>query len=313
MDILVSGSLAYDRIMDFSGRFSDHIMPDKIHILNVSFTVNGLTEKFGGTAGNIAYSLALLGEKPRVLATLGRDGDPYMRWLEQQGLTTIGIRIIPEELTASAYITTDAADNQITGFNPGAMKYPSNADLNGIDPANCIAIVAPGNLQDMAEYARTYRALGAFFIFDPGQSLPAWEGDDLARSIEGSNLLVANDYELELIKNKTGLSTDRLLDMVHTIIVTRGEDGCEVLTPKGSVRVPAIPTDNVVDPTGAGDAFRGGLIKGLLQKRPVTRAAQMGTVCAHYAIQRHGTQEHRFSAEEFAAKLERHFGLWPPR
>jgi adenosine kinase len=313
MDILVSGSLAYDRIMDFSGRFSDHIMPDKIHMLNVSFTVNGLTEKFGGTAGNIAYSLALLGEKPRVLATLGRDGDPYMRWLEQQGLTTKDIRIIPEELTASAYITTDAADNQITGFNPGAMKHPSNANLSDIDPTECIAIVSPGNLQDMAEYPRRYRALGVFFIFDPGQSLPAWEGDDLARSIEGSNMLVANDYEMELIKNKTGLSTDRLLEVANTVVVTRGEDGCEVLTPKCSVRVPAIPTDNVVDPTGAGDAFRGGLIKGLVQRLPVRRAAQMGTVCAHYAVQRHGTQEHRFSTEEFAAKLERHFGPWPPR
>lgn len=313
MDILVSGSLAYDRIMDFPGRFSDHIMPHKIHKINLSFTVNGLTEKFGGTAGNIAYSLALLAEKPRVLATLGRDGDPYLRWLEQQGLTTTDIRIIPEELTASAYITTDAADNQITGFNPGAMKYPSNCDLSGIDPADCIAIVAPGNLRDMAEYARTYRALGVFFIFDPGQSLPAWEGDDLARSIEGSDLLVANDYEMELIKNKAGLSTDRLLDMVNTVVVTRGEDGCEVLTPKGSVRVPAVPTDNVVDPTGAGDAFRGGLIKGLVQRLPIARAAQMGTVCAHYAVQRYGTQEHRFSTEEFAAKLERHFGPWPPR
>lgn len=313
MDILVSGSLAYDRIMDFPGRFSDHIMPHKIHQINLSFTVNGLTEKFGGTAGNIAYSLALLAEKPRVLATLGRDGDPYLRWLEQQGLTTTDIRIIPEELTASAYITTDAAENQITGFNPGAMKYPSNCDLSGIDPADCIAIVAPGNLRDMAEYARTYRALGVFFIFDPGQSLPAWEGDDLARSIEGSDLLVANDYEMELIKNKAGLSTDRLLDMVNTVVVTRGEDGCEVLTPKGSVRVPAVPTDNVVDPTGAGDAFRGGLIKGLVQRLPMVRAAQMGTVCAHYAVQRYGTQEHRFSTEEFAAKLERHFGPWPPQ
>ena len=313
MDILVSGSLAYDRIMDFPGRFSDHIMPDKIHMINVSFTVNGLTEKFGGTAGNIAYSLVLLGEKPRVLATLGHDGDPYLRRLEQQGLTTQGVRIIPEELTPSAYITTDAANNQITGFNPGSMKYPSDFDLSGIDPANCIAIVAPGNLQDMTEYARAYRALGVFFIFDPGQSLPAWEGDDLARSIEASNMLIANEYELELIKYKTGLSTDRLLELVSTVVVTRGEDGCQVLTSERSVGVPAVPTDNAVDPTGAGDAFRGGLIKGLVQMLPVPRAAQMGTVCAHYAVQGYGTQEHRFALDEFAAKLERHFGPWPPQ
>ena len=312
MDILVSGSLAYDRIMDFPGRFSDHIMPDKIHMINVSFTVNGLVEKFGGTAGNIAYALSLLGEQPRILATIGHDYHRYYQWLNQCGLATEDIRIVPEESTASAYITTDMADNQITEFNPGAMKCPSSFDFDKVEPARCIAIIAPGNLQDMAEYTRTCRKLGVFCIFDPGQSLPAWNGDELAQCVAQSKMLVSNDYELELIKDKTKLSTAQLLEQVDTIITTKGEHGSEVLTRDGAVRVAAIPTEKVLDPTGAGDAFRGGLIKGLVQGYSAERGAMMGTVCAHYVIQGYGTQEYSFFMDQFTTKLEQHFGPWPP-
>lgn len=309
MDVLVSGSLAYDRIMDFPGRFSDHIMPDKIHMINVSFTVNGMSENFGGTAGNIAYSLVLLGERPRILATIGFDYHRYFQWFEQHGLSTADIRVIPEEATASAYITTDVADNQITGFNPGAMKHPSGFDFTKVNPQECIAIVAPGNVQDMADFSKTYQELGIFSIFDPGQSLPAWQGEDLARCIGQSNMVVSNDYELALIKDRTGLSTQQLLERVDTIVTTKGEHGCEVLHRDGRVQtIPAVPTANVVDPTGAGDAFRGGLIKGLIQGKPVERAVMMGTLCSHYAIQSYGTQKYSFTQDEFAAKLEQHFG-----
>ena len=311
MEILVSGSLAYDRIMDFPGRFSDHIMPDKLHMINVSFTVNSLKENFGGTAGNIAYSLSLLGEKPRILAAIGHDYHRYFEWLEQHKLATADIRTVPEEATASAYITTDLADNQITGFNPGAMKYPSEFDFGKINPAECLAIVAPGNLQDMADYSRVHQELGVFSIFDPGQSLPAWQGDDLARCIAQSNLLISNDYELALIKDQTGLSTPQLLESVDTIVTTKGEEGSEVLTRDATVQVPAIPTENVVDPTGAGDAFRGGLIKGLLRGLPLEKCAMLGTLCSHYVVQSQGTQEYRFSTEEYTLKLEQHFGPWP--
>ena len=313
MEILVSGSLAYDRIMDFSGRFSDHIMPEKLHMINVSFTVNGLIEKFGGTAGNIAYALSLLGEKPRILATLGHDYQLYFQWLEQRGIATDDIRIIQEELTASAYITTDSADNQITGFNPGAMKHPSRYDFTKTDPSECIAIVAPGNTQDMAEYAQTYQELGVFCIFDPGQSLPAWNGGDLTQTIGRANILVSNDYELGMIKSNTGLSVDDLLEMVETIITTKAEEGCELVSRTGTTIVQVVPAANAVDPTGAGDAFRGGLIKGLVEKRTVERAVQMGTVCGHYAVQSHGTQEYSFTMEEFANTLEKHFGPAPSR
>ena len=308
MVILVSGSLAYDRIMDFPGLFSDHIMADKIDNISVSFTVNGLIEKFGGTAGNIAYALSLLGEKPRILATIGHDYQMYFQWLESLGIATEDIRVIPEELTAGAYITTDTAGNQITGFNPGSMKYPSGFDLGTVDPAEGLAIVAPGNLQDMSDYTLSYQQLGIFSIFDPGQSLPAWDGEDLAAVIGRSKMLVSNDYELGMISNKTGLSVEQLQEIVETIITTKAELGCQVLTKGGEVTVPVVPTDKVVDPTGAGDAFRGGLIKGLVQGYSVERAVQMGTVCGHYAVQTLGTQEYSFTMEEFNSTLERHFG-----
>ncbi|PKB80319.1 MAG: carbohydrate kinase family protein [SAR202 cluster bacterium Io17-Chloro-G9] len=308
MEILVSGSMAYDRIMDFPGRFADHIVPEKIDTINLSFTVNGLAEKFGGTAGNIAYALALLGERPRILATMGHDYHSYYEWLEQCRIATGDIRIIPEELTASAYITTDLAGNQITGFNPGAMKYPSEAGFSGIDPAQSIALVGPGNLQDMADYARSYQQMGVFSIFDPGQSLPVWQGEDLASAIRHCRMLVSNDYELSLIMDKTGMSTAQLLESVETIVTTKAENGTEVVTREGVMQVPAIPTRELVDPTGAGDAFRGGLIKGLVLKRSVERAVQMGTVCGHYAIQHSGTQEYSFTMDQFNAKLVEHFG-----
>ncbi len=308
MDILVSGSMAYDRIMDFPGRFSDHIMPDKLDMINVSFTVNGLKENLGGTAGNIAYVLSLLGETPRILATMGHDYHQYFQWLEKKGIGTGDIRIIAEELTASAYITTDEGDNQITGFNPGAMKHPSLCDLTKANPAECMAIVAPGNLQDMADYTRTYQENGVFCIFDPGQSLPIWDGAELATTISRANMLVSNDYELGLIQNSTGLSEDQLLESVGTIVTTKAELGCDVRTAAGKLTVPVVPTPGAVDPTGAGDAFRGGLIKGLVEGESVERAVQMGTVCAHYAVQTYGTQEYSFTIDEFNATLEQHFG-----
>ena len=179
MIIAVSGSLAYDRIMNFPGYFSDHILPEKMHVLNVSFTVNGMIEKFGGTAGNIAYGLSLLGEKPIILATIGRDYHRYFEWLAKNHIASDSIKIIEEELTASAYITTDRADNQITGFNPGAMRYPSAFNFDKINPKESIAIIAPGNLEDMRDYSHACKARGIDYIFDPGQSLPMWNAQEL--------------------------------------------------------------------------------------------------------------------------------------
>jgi adenosine kinase len=303
MNILVSGSLAYDRIMDFQGRFSDHILPDKIHVLNVSFTVNGLTEKFGGTAGNIAYGLSLLGEKPLVLATIGRDYHSYFDWLTKNNISHDDIRIIKQELTASAYITTDQADNQITGFNPGAMKFVSSFDFSKISSKESIAIVAPGNLEDMMNYSAMYKSKGIDYIFDPGQSLPMWNSSDLIKCIDGSKILISNDYELELIINNTGLDKKKLLQRTNTIITTLGEFGSRVCTPDYEIDIPAIKPREIVDPTGAGDAYRVGLIKGLVQNMNIKRSAEMGSVCASFAIECYGTQEYHFSLIDFEKRL----------
>ncbi|OEU78470.1 MAG: carbohydrate kinase [Desulfobacterales bacterium C00003060] len=307
MKILVSGSLAYDRIMDFPGRFSDHILPDKIHILNVCFTVNGLKEKFGGTAGNIAYSLALLEESPLILAAAGKDFDRYETWLRKHQLSLEGIRRISEELTAGAYITTDLADNQITGFNPGTMKYPSLFEFDGVDPKKTLAIVAPGNIEDMLTYSSTCKERNIPYIFDPGQSIPALSGDRLIEMLTGSSLLISNDYELEMILRAAGLEKTQILQRTAGIITTLGEDGSLICTRDQEIKIPAARASRVQDPTGAGDAYRAGLIKGLVLGKSLPDAARMGGVCASYAVECHGTQEHWFSQEEFWDRYQANF------
>ena len=303
MRIFVSGSMAYDRIMDFPGRFSDHIMPDKIHSLNVSFMVNGLAERPGGTAGNIAYALSLLGERPTILATIGHDRHRYFEWLESSGISREAIRIIEDQPTASAYITTDLGDNQITAFNPGAMTQPSGYSLMECDPADTIAIIAPGNLEDMRVYSQACRTRGIPYIFDPGQSLPAWVPDGLRACIQGARLLIANDYEMSLITRMTGLERSDLLRMAEAIIVTRGGEGSTVHTAEGEVVIPVARARRVADPTGAGDAYRGGLIKGMVDGKGLREAALMGSVCASFAVEVQGTQEYRFTTEEFSERL----------
>jgi adenosine kinase len=312
MHIFVSGSLAYDRIMDFPGRFQDHILPEKIHILNVCFMVNGLIERFGGTAGNIAYNLALLGETPVILATGGKDFQPYEDWLIQLGLPLNGIKPIPHEFTAGAYITTDKADNQITGFNPGAMKFPSEYRFDGINPQESLAIIAPGNLEDMLAYSRAYKAQGAPYIFDPGQSIPAWEGPDLKEMAAGALALIVNDYELEMFRKKTGLDETGILALTGTLVTTKGDQGSVILTKSGEETIPAVPAMTVADPTGAGDAYRAGLIKGLILRHPWTIAARMGAVLASFSVEQQGTQEHQLELADFWERYAENFGPAPP-
>jgi adenosine kinase len=306
MNIYISGSMAYDRIMDFPGFFSDHILPDKIHILNVCFTVNGLQEKYGGTAGNIAYSLRLLGEKPLILATIGRDYANYYQWLEINDINTEGIKIVQDEFTAGAYITTDKADNQITGFNPGAMKFKSEYSFPSEGKA--IGLIAPGNLGDMMDYAKYYKANGIDCICDPGQSLTAWNGTDLTEWIRGSAMLISNDYELELISKMTGKDKKELLGLTKTIITTLGENGSLISAINGDVAVPAAGAKEVADPTGAGDAYRAGLLKGLVTGKDLETAAKIGAVSAVYAVEKYGTQEHHFTMDEFKTRYKANFG-----
>ena len=308
MSIIVSGSLAYDRIMDFPDYFSDHILPEKLHVLNISFTVNGMVERLGGTAGNIAYALSLLGEKPIILATVGHDYHRYFESLAKKNIASDSIKIIEEEFTASAYITTDRADNQITGFNPGAMKYPSCFDFDRVNPQESIVIIAPGNLEDMINYPRSCKSRGIDYIFDPGQSLPMWNAQELIRSIDGSRILISNDYELELVISKTGLNRKKLLKKTGAIITTLGEMGSRVCTPDREIDIPAAEAKEVLDPTGAGDAYRAGLIKGLTEGRGIEQCAVMGSVCASFAVECYGTQEYHFSLQEFRERLDKYSG-----
>jgi adenosine kinase len=313
MNILVSGSMAYDRIMDFPGKFSDHILPDKIHILNVSFMINGLTENFGGTAGNIAYTLSLLGETSTIISSAGSDFGKYKEWLEKNNIPADHIKLVEDELTAGAYITTDKSDNQITAFNPGAMKFSASFDFDSVDPQKTIAIVSPGNLDDMLNFSSIYKEKGIDYIFDPGQSLPAWTGDQMVEMIEGSKIFVCNDYELQLTLEKTSMAVDNLLDKTEMLIVTKGEEGSEIVTQKdktvGRIEIPSAKADPVNDPTGAGDAYRAGLIKGLLLKeKDIVHAAKMGAVAATYSVENYGTQTFHFDREDFNARFKTAFG-----
>ena len=308
MKIFVSGSLAYDRIMDFPGRFSDHIMPDKLHMINISFAVNGIVERPGGTAGNIAYALRLLGEHPTIVAAIGRDFHPYFRWLDAKGLDRNAVHIVEEEATACAHIITDMADNQITAFNPGAMGHPSPFPFEAAPPDDSIAIIGPGNLNDMMTQSTQFRVRGIRYIFDPGQSLPIWDPNPLTRAIEGAHILVSNDYELALIKEKTNLTDVALLRLTDAIITTKGEHGSVIVTDEGATHIPAIPRpDTLVDPTGAGDAYRGGLIKGLVSGQSLKQACRLATTCASFAIEVQGTQEYTFTPEGFQDRLTTHF------
>ena len=304
MNIYVSGSIAYDRIMDFPGYFAEHILPEKIHMLNVSFTVNNLTQNFGGTAGNIAYALSLLGERPLVLAAIGQDYQHYFHWLEENGIETANIRIVWEEFTAGAYITTDLADNQITGFNPGAMKYPSLFDFSSVISGESLVIIAPGNLEDMASYSRSCRERDIPFVFDPGQSLPAWQGEELTAALSGSRVLISNDYELELICDKTGLDEKALLEHTGAVVTTLGERGSRVRTANGVKNVPAVKPETVADPTGAGDAYRAGLLQGMVLGEDIVRCALRGSAAASFAVESQGTQTYCFMPEEYTARLE---------
>jgi adenosine kinase len=311
VQVIVSGSLAYDRIMDFSGHFSDHIIPEKIHVLNICFQVNGMKEKFGGTAGNIAYALSLMGVKPEISASIGHDHHRYLNWLESNGISTQSIRVIDDDFTACAYITTDRADNQITGFNPGAMRCSSALDWGRLDPQETLVIISPGNLEDMIRYPQNCKGLGISYIFDPGQSLPMLASDDLTQAIDGSRMLICNDYELDLITQKTGLALEGLLQKTATIIVTLGESGSRIYDGQKATEIPAVAPDRVDDPTGAGDSYRGGLISGLVRGLDVEQSARLGSVCASFAIECYGTQEYRFSSEEFEARYRKCYG-WPP-
>jgi len=308
MQLYISGSLALDRIMNFPGKFADHILPDKIHILNVCFLVDGMNEYFGGTAGNIAYNLALLGEKPLILGCAGKDFAAYAARLEALGLSLDGIRRVEDQFTAGAYITTDESDNQITGFNPGAMRERCGYAFPAKHEGKVLAIISPGNVADMVELPEYFKQAGIPYIFDPGQQITALTGEQMTRAITGSLALCTNDYELEMVMKATGLTRAELLKLTGALVTTLGDQGSIIAEGDKETRVAAVKVAKALDPTGAGDAFRAGLLKGLSLGQTLAEAAALGAVCAAWCVEHKGTQEHHFTLDMASAQLKAHFG-----
>jgi adenosine kinase len=298
---LICGSLAFDTIMVFGDRFARHILPDKIHMLNVSFLVPQLRREFGGCAGNIAYNLRLLGDVAYPMATVGRDFGPYREWMARSGVPADHVRVIEAELTAQAFITTDLDDNQITAFHPGAMQH---AHENRVTDASDIAIgiVAPDGREGMIQHAAQFAAARIPFIFDPGQGLPMFSGEELARFVGQATWVTVNDYEWQLLQQKTGWSVGELTQRVAALIVTRGAAGSVIYTRDGELAIPSAPAA-VVDPTGCGDAYRAGLIHGLLHGLDWPSTGHIASLLGAIKIESRGTQNHRFTRAEFAARL----------
>lgn len=308
MSILVSGSLAYDHIMDFQGHFKDHILPDKVHMLNVSFLVNSLRKLRGGCAANVAYSLALLQEKPLILGTVGHDFEDYRQWLNQVGVDTSAIRIIPDEFTASCFITTDKASNQITGFYPGAMNYAHDLHVADYNPTSIeMAIISPNDPKAMVSHLQECRELGIPYIYDPGQQVIFLEGDVLLDSIKGARAIIGNDYELGMIEKKTGYTPEKLLELSPMVIVTKGEFGSTLLTRERTIEVPVGAEKAVIDPTGVGDAYRAGIIKGLLRGYTLEQMGRVAALAATYCVEQYGTQSHSYTPAEFAQRYAENF------
>ncbi len=311
MPIYIAGSIAFDRIMTFNGRFSEHILAEKLHILNVSFLIDSLVERRGGCAGNIAHTLALMGEKPIILASAGKNFTEYGAYLQSLGLPLDGIRIIPHEFTAECTLITDRDNNQINGFYPAAMNFPCQYNFPNVAVGNDWGIVSPCNLEDMKAMPTAFRDKGIPYIFDPGQQIPALSGDELLAAINGSALLVSNDYELELICRKTNHPLPELLGLTGGVITTLGEKGAIMHYAHREEYIGTATPKTVADPTGAGDSFRSGLLKGLMAGVSVFAAAQLGAVCASYCIEQQGTQEHTFTYTDFAARHRAAFGREP--
>lgn len=310
MAIYIAGSLAFDRIMTFPGRFDDHILPDKLHILNVSFLIDDLVEKRGGTAGNIAYTLALLGEKPLILGAVGKDFEGYAAALTDMGLSLEGIRRLPDAFTAGCYLITDANNNQINGFHPAAMKYACDYAFPVTEHQTDWGIVSPGNLDDMRTLPRLFRDKGIRYIYDPGQQIPALSGDDLLDAITGSAFLVTNDYELEMICKSAKRTRAEIRQLTGCLITTLGDQGS--IVHGSTVRTVGVAKPaRVLDPTGAGDAYRSGLLKGLTQGLDPVQSAKIGATCASFCVEHQGTQEHTFGQDSFVQRHQTAFGEEP--
>ncbi|MFT4171263.1 MAG: carbohydrate kinase family protein [Rhodocyclaceae bacterium] len=312
MAILVCGSVAYDTIMVFPGQFKEHILPEQIRILNVSFLVPDMRREFGGCAGNIAYSLSLLGAEARVLATVGEDAGPYLTRMDQLRIDRRFVRTLPGTFTAQAFITTDLDDNQITAFHPGAMMQSHTNRAADAEAGVAWGIVAPDGRDGMLQHARDLHAAGIPFIFDPGQALPILSAEDLLECIDLASLCTCNDYEARLICDKTKLSVDELAARLDGLIITYGADGSRVFSHGNSEAIAPAKADYVVDPTGCGDAYRAGLLYGLSNDWPLAKSARLASIMGAIKIGHQGAQNHAPTRQEIAERFSGAYGeqLW---
>jgi adenosine kinase len=307
MNIVVTGSIAYDYLMSFPGKFTDHFLAEHMHRISLSFLVDTMDKRRGGCAPNIAYTLALLGGHPLLMATAGEDFGDYRQWLDSTGVDTTHVRQIPGKFCASFFCSTDVENNQIASFYTGAMADAGQLSFRSVKDCG-LAIIAPNDPGAMVQYAEECRVLGIPFIFDPGQQCARMEGTELREGITGATIVIVNDYELELLRQKTGMSESDMLVVAKTLIVTRGEHGCSIVTAHGQVNVPAVTPSRIVDPTGVGDAFRGGLMRGIALGLSYEQSARMGSVAATYALEHMGGLSHAYTWDEFKARYREHFG-----
>jgi adenosine kinase len=307
MSALICGSIAFDSVMVFQGRFRDHILPDRIHLLNVSFLVPSLRRNYGGCAGNIAYNLALLGGRGAPMATVGHDFAPYGEWLRERSVDLAHVRTVEHEFTAQAFITTDLDDNQITAFHPGAM---SHSHVNRVpDGAGVtLGIVAPDGRDGMVQHATQFAEAGIPLLFDPGQGLPMFGGQELLDFIDKSTWIAVNDYEGQMLAERTGLPLRDIARRVRALIVTRGAEGSVIHADGREIVVPAVRPEAIVDPTGCGDAYRAGLIFGLQQGLDWETTGRVASLMGAIKVAHSGTQHHRFTRDEFAARFRTAFG-----
>ncbi|MDA1107640.1 MAG: carbohydrate kinase family protein [Proteobacteria bacterium] len=307
MSALICGSFAYDTIMVFHDRFKNHIIPSQVHILSVSFLVPDLRREFGGCAGNIAYNLNLLGGKALPMGTVGNDFGPYADWMSRCGINRAHVKLIDHSYTAQAFITTDLDDNQITAFHPGAMNF---AHANRVSDAQgvSIGIIAPDGRDGMVEHATQFHAAGIPFIFDPGQGMPMYDGNDLMTFMKQATWAAFNDYELQLMQQRTGKSLHELSKLVDALIVTHGANGSSIYADGKHVEIPVAKVDKVSDPTGCGDAYRAGLLYGLMNSLDWGTTGRMAALMGALKIEHAGTQNHSFTRAEFDARFKESFG-----
>jgi adenosine kinase len=311
MQTLICGSIAYDTIMVFRDRFKNHILPDQLHILNVAFLVPDMRREFGGCAGNIAYTLQMLGGDPLIMATVGDDYQPYAYRLDKLQLSQRHIRKIPDTFTAQAFITTDLDDNQITAFHPGAMNH---SHANHVEDAQDVGlgIIAPDGREGMLQHAREFHAAGIPFIFDPGQGLPMFNGDELLDFVRMAQYVTVNDYEAQLLQERTGRKIEDLAKLVKALVVTMGANGSLIYADAERIEIPCVRAGEVVDPTGCGDAFRAGLLYGIAAGMDWGLTGRLASLLGAVKIARRGGQNHEFTLDEIAQRFRENFGssIW---